>query len=120
MNCIFCKIVNGEIPSYKLYEDNDMLAFLDINPSNVGHTLIIPKKHILDLMEMDNEMLIKIINKSQDIAKLIADKLNSTGFSIVQNNGDLQEVKHFHLHVIPCYKEKLKLSVEEVYNILTK
>ena len=120
MNCVFCKIIMGEIPSYKLYEDDDMLAFLDINPSKAGHTLIIPKKHVLDLMEIDNEMLIKIINKAKDIAELIADKLNSNGFSIVQNNGVLQEVKHFHLHVIPSYDKNPDLSVNEVYQILTK
>lgn len=120
MDCIFCKIIDGDIPSYKLYEDDDILVFLDINPIDLGHTLIIPKKHVLDIMEIDNECFIKIINKARDIADLISRKLNSSGFKIVQNNGKLQEVKHFHLHVIPCYNEKKELTVEEVFNILTK
>ena len=120
MDCIFCKIVNGHIPSYKLYEDDEILAFLDINPTSVGHTLIIPKKHTLDIMTIGNDTFINIVNKSRDIAKLISEKLNATGFSLTQNNGKLQEVKHFHLHIIPCYDEKKDLSIEEVFNILTK
>ena len=120
MDCIFCKIINGEIPSYKLYEDNDILAFLDINPTNAGHTLIIPKKHILDVMEIDDDSIVKIINKAKDIANLITSKLEANGFSLLQNNGKLQEVKHFHLHVIPSYNIKKDLTVEEVYQILTK
>ena len=120
MDCIFCKIIAGEIPAYKLYEDEDILAFLDINPINIGHTLIIPKKHTLDIMTIDNDTFIKIVDKARDIAKLISEKLNSTGFSITQNNGKLQEVKHFHLHIVPCYNEKRNLSIEEVFNILTK
>lgn len=120
MNCIFCKIINGEIPAYKLYEDDDILVFLDINPTNAGHSLIIPKKHILDLMETDNDIIVKILSKAKDIANLIKEKLNSSGFSIVQNNGTVQEVKHFHLHVIPAYDKKIELSVEDVFEILTK
>ena len=120
MDCIFCKIIKGEIPSYKLYEDDDILAFLDINPVNAGHTLIIPKKHILDVMEIDDELFIKILNKARDIANLISIKLNSDGFTLVQNNGKPQEVKHFHLHVIPSYDKKKDLTIEEVFNFLTK
>ena len=120
MDCIFCKIVDGNIPSYKLYEDNDILVFLDINPVSVGHTLIIPKKHVLDIMEIDDDLLIKIVNKAKDVAKLINQKLNSSGYTLVQNNGSVQEVKHFHLHVIPRYKTEKKIEVKNVYDILTK
>lgn len=120
MNCIFCKIVNSEIPSYKLYEDDDIYVFLDINPSSPGHTLIIPRKHILDITEIDNETLIKIISKAKDIANLLKEKLNSSGFSLVQNNGNVQEVKHFHLHVIPSYDNKEEIDVDKVFEILTK
>lgn len=120
MDCVFCKIISGDIPSYKIYEDDDILAFLDINPVSAGHTLIIPKKHILDIMEIETELLIKIFNKAKDVAKLINVKLNSSGFTLVQNNGSVQEVKHFHLHVIPRYEIKNELAPKEVFEILTK
>ena len=119
MNCVFCKIVNNEIPGYKIYEDDMILAFLDINPVNPGHTLIIPKNHTLDLMSIDNNVLICIMNKARDIASLLEDKLNADGFTLVQNNGIVQEVKHFHLHVIPKYDKSKKMTIEEVYKILT-
>ena len=120
MNCIFCKIVDGEIPSYKIYEDNDILVFLDVNPTSPGHTLIIPKKHTLDITTIDNDVLLKIFNKSKDIAKILMDKLNAKGFTLIQNNGIAQEVKHFHLHIIPKYIKKKELSIDEVYKIITK
>lgn len=116
MDCIFCKIISGSIPSYKIYEDDMMFAFLDINPVSVGHTLIIPKTHTLDLVTIDNEILSKIIIKSKDIGALLVDKLDADGFTLVQNNGIAQEVKHFHLHVIPKYKNNIKLDIKDVYN----
>lgn len=119
MNCIFCKIINGEIPSYKLYEDDEILAFLDINPVSPGHTLIIPKEHTLDVTTIDNETLIKIFDKARDIAPLLIDKMGATGFTLTQNNGSVQEVKHFHLHVMPKYNKKIKISIEDVYKKIT-
>ena len=120
MNCIFCKIIIGEIPSYKIYEDNDILAFLDINPVLPGHTLIIPKKHTLDVTTIDNDLLMKIFDKAKDIAQILNDKMNADGFTLVQNNGIAQEVKHFHLHVIPKYNKKVTMTIEDVYNRITK
>lgn len=120
MNCIFCKLANGEIPSYKIYEDDTILAFLDVNPVSPGHTLIIPKKHTLDLTTIDNNILFQILNKSKDISNILVDKLGAQGFTLVQNNGIAQEVKHFHLHVIPKYNKNKKLSIEEVHKMLTK
>ena len=120
MNCIFCKIIIGEIPSYKIYEDNDILAFLDINPVQPGHTLIIPKKHTLDVTTIDNDLLMKIFDKAKDIAQILNDKMNADGFTLVQNNGIAQEVKHFHLHVIPKYNKKVTMTIEDVYNRITK
>ena len=115
MDCVFCKIIDGNIPCYKIYEDNNILAFLDVNPVSCGHTLIIPKKHTLDLLSIDNDILINIIDKAKDIANLLTDKLNADGFTLVQNNGIAQEVKHFHLHVIPKYNKKVTLNIEDVY-----
>ena len=115
MDCIFCKIINGDIPCYKIYEDDNILAFLDINPVSCGHTLIIPKEHTLDLLSINNDVLSSIIDKSKDIAKLLTDKLDADGFTLVQNNGIVQEVKHFHLHVIPKYNKKVTMDIEGVY-----
>jgi len=120
MDCTFCKIVNKDIPSYKIYEDEVILAFLDINPNSVGHTLIIPKKHTLDLETISNEDLTKIITKAKDIAKLLQTKLGCDGYTLVQNNGFVQEVKHYHLHIIPKYKKKIEMPLEEVYKKIIK
>ena len=119
MNCIFCKIVNGDIPSYKIYEDDEILAFLDVNPVNPGHTLIIPKKHTLDITTINDDVLIKILDKSRDISNILIEKMGAQGFTLVQNNGNVQEVKHFHLHVIPKYNKKKNLAIEEVHRIMT-
>lgn len=116
MDCIFCKIVNGEIPSYTLYEDELVKVFLDVNPDVNGHTLIIPKKHCTDLFDIDNDTLMHIMEITKKIDKLLKDKLHTDGLTLVQNNGLKQEVKHFHLHLKPQYKnEEELLPVEEVY-----
>lgn len=116
---IFCKIINGEIPSYKIYEDDNILVFLDINPQTNGHTLIIPKKHYLDIDDIDNETIKNIMETARYIKKLLINKLNCDGITLIQNNGECEEVKHYHLHVIPYYKNKQKLKeVIEIYNIL--
>ena len=119
MNCIFCKIVNGEIPSYKIYEDEKIMAFLDINPYSPGHTLIIPKEHTLDINSIDDDTLMHIMKHAKIISKDITSKLNAEGFTLIQNNGFVQEVKHFHLHVIPKYKEKFEINIKEVYEKIT-
>ena len=119
MDCIFCKIINGEIPSYKLYEDEAVICFLDVNPDTLGHSLIVPKKHIVDLMDMDDETLTHIMDVARTIKKLLEEKLNIDGLTLIQNNGDVQEVKHYHLHLKPFYKEKKELlPIEEVYKII--
>lgn len=116
---IFCKIINGEIPSYKLYEDEFVLAFLDISPQTNGHTLIIPKKHYLDFDDITDETLEHIKETARYIKKLLTNKLNCNGITFLQNNGCCQEVKHYHLHVIPQYEEKQELQeVIDVYNKL--
>lgn len=117
MDCLFCKIVNGEIPSYKLYEDDVVVAFLDVNPKANGHTLIIPKKHFADFTELDSETLLHIHMVAKNIVSLIEEKLHATGFCINTNYLDTQEIKHYHLHIIPNSKEKTK-KIEEIYSIL--
>ena len=116
MDCIFCKIVNGEIPSYTLYEDDIVKVFLDVNPDTNGHTLIVPKKHYTDLFDIDDNTLMHIMNTAKKINQLLSNKLHTDGLTLVQNNGLKQEVKHFHLHLKPQYKNEGKLlSVEEIY-----
>lgn len=118
MECLFCKIINNEIPSYKIYEDELVLAFLDINPKTSGHTLIIPKKHFLDLDDIDQNTLNRIMEVAKIIKKRIFDNLNPDGLVLVQNNGNLQEVKHYHLHLIPSYSNSRKMTLEEIHTIL--
>lgn len=118
MDCIFCKIIHGDIPCYKVYEDDQVLAFLDINPKSNGHTLILPKEHTLDITTIDNELLLHIFDVAKDIAKLLEEKLNIKGYTLAQNNGKPQEVKHFHLHIIPAYDNEELVSVEETYKKL--
>jgi len=117
---IFCKIINGEIPSYTIYEDEMVKVFLDVNPSHNGHCLVVPVKHYKDIYDIPTDTLMYIMNIAKDIGKVISDKLGCDGISFCQNNGIAQEVKHFHLHIIPKYKSESKMSVEEVYEILRK
>lgn len=102
--CLFCKIVKGEIPSCKVYEDENTLAFLDINPEGLGHTLVVPKKHFNNYEDIDLET-IRYVNET---GKIVFDKimkgLNPDGIRLVQNNGIIQDVLHYHLHLVPVYK----------------
>ena len=112
---IFCKIINNEIPSYTLYEDELVKVSLDVNPNHNGHTLIVPKQHYENLFDIDEEVLNHILKVSKKIASLLKERLNYDGITLSQNNMYGQEVKHYHLHLIPKYKEEEKLSIEEVY-----
>jgi histidine triad (HIT) family protein len=102
-DCIFCKIVKGEIPSFKVYEDDQVFAFEDINPISLGHTLIIPKKHTENLWEIPPEDLSAIHLASQKVARAIKQALNVNGIACLQLNGRWvnQVVMHYHLHLIP-------------------
>lgn len=120
MDCIFCKIIKGDIPSYKIYEDENILAFLDLNQECVGHTLVIPKVHTLDINSITDDDLMNVMAVAKNIAMMITNKLGAQGFTLMQNNGICQDVKHFHLHVIPKYNKKINLSIEEVYKKITQ
>ena len=120
MDCIFCKIINGDIPSYTIYENEYVKCFLDVNPLSDGHTLIVPKKHFKDLYDIDIETLNEIFKASKIVCELINKKLNPNGIRIVQNNGILQEVKHYHMHVLPNYAENNNKTLDEIFNLLTK
>lgn len=101
--CIFCKIVEGDLPSYKVYEDTEVLAFLDIMPNNHGHTLVIPKKHYANFEEIPEELLAKVILVTKKVGKAIKDGLGVKGYNVCQNNDPVagQMVPHLHFHVIP-------------------
>ena len=113
MECIFCKIANGEIPSATLYEDNDFRVILDVNPASKGHTLILPKKHADNLYELPDETASKALVLAKNMASKIEKALECDGLNLVQNNGETagQTVFHFHMHIIPRYKnDSVKLG----------
>ncbi len=102
-NCIFCAIAAGEIPSFKIYEDELVLAYLDIQPFSVGHTLIIPKAHTEGLLDTPDETLAALIARVKKVAEHVKVALPCDGFNILQSNGEAagQTVKHIHFHIIP-------------------
>jgi len=102
-DCIFCKIIKGEIPSFKVYEDEKVFAFEDINPISPGHTLVIPKNHAENIWEISEEDLVAVQRASKKIARGIKEALNVDGIACMQLNGRAvhQEVMHYHLHLVP-------------------
>ncbi len=106
MECVFCKIANGEIPSATLYEDEEFRVILDISPASRGHALILPKKHAADLYELPDGTASKVLILAKNIASKMKDVLGCDGLNLVQNNGEMagQTVFHFHMHIIPRYK----------------
>ena len=129
-DCIFCKIINNELPSKTIYEDELIKVIMNINPATNGHLLILPKKHYINLFDLDK----KIINHSIDIIEkklypLLKEKLTCEGLTIAQNNELGQEIKHFHIHLIPRYPnddadfkyDKSKTAdIDSIFDKLTK
>ncbi|MCB1745024.1 MAG: HIT family protein [Gammaproteobacteria bacterium] len=112
-DCIFCRIVRGEIPSFQLYEDEHSLAFMDINPANQGHALAIPKRHSENLFTIDPEDLAHTAQAAQRVAIAIHKSLAPAGINLVQANGPAagQSVFHFHMHIMPRIAgDELKLN----------
>ena len=122
MDCIFCKIINKEIPSKVIYEDDKVLVMLDINPVSDGHALVIPKKHIEDILEVDNETLDYMFKIAKSLMPKIMEKLDAKSLTMLINYGDDQQVKHLHLHLIPDYAKGLNnknvRDIDKVYEIL--
>ena len=105
-NCIFCKLANGEIPTYSLYEDDDFNVIFDAGPATKGHSLIIPKEHAKNVYEMDDELLGKAHVLAKKVASVLKDVFEADGINILQNNAPAagQSVFHFHIHVIPRHE----------------
>lgn len=106
-DCIFCKIIDGTIPSIKVYEDEHVYAFMDITPLAKGHTLLIPKQHVKDLFDMPSELAGHLYSVAPSIANAIKTAFNPKGLNTLNNNGAAayQSVFHYHLHFIPRYEE---------------
>lgn len=105
-NCIFCKIANGEIPAATLYEDEEFRVILDLGPASKGHALILPKIHAANIYELPDELAAKAMILAKKMATVMTEALHCDGFNVVQNNGETagQTVFHFHMHLIPRYK----------------
>ena len=132
VNCIFCKIAAGEIPSKTLYEDEQFRVILDLGPAAKGHALILPREHYANIYEIPEETAALSMRLAKKMAVLITEKMNCDGFNIVQNNGAVagQTVSHFHMHLIPRYKddgqtigwkpgEPTQEELEEIKNTIT-
>lgn len=129
--CIFCKILKGEIPSYKIYEDDKVYAFLDISCDSYGHTLVIPKKHCENILDCDSAYLEAVMNAVQKISNHYVDDCGFTGVNILNASGvsAQQSVFHLHFHIIPrkegdgldtwALKDKYELNLEDICKRLT-
>lgn len=127
MDCLFCKIISGDIPSETVYEDDLVKVFLDINPTTNGDSLVIPKKHFKDIRDVDNETLIHMYDVIKKLYPVYQEKLKCNGLTISHNTDYGQDIKHFHIHFIPRYtndevkhlsnKEILK-DIKEINNLL--
>ena len=118
MDCIFCKIIKGEIPCYKVYEDEDTLAFLDIQPVNPGHTLVVPKQHFQNLEAIPEDLLAKVMVTVKKVAKTIKDNI-APSYNIQENNDPIagQVIPHIHWHIIPRQEgDGLRLWSQRKYN----
>lgn len=103
MDCIFCKIIAGELPSHKVYEDGDTLAFLDISPVNYGHTLVVPKKHFTNFEDTPEKELDKVGRAVKKVGRAIKEGLGVKGYNVGANNDPVagQIISHLHFHIIP-------------------
>lgn len=112
-DCVFCKIIAGEIPGIKIWEDDDVFIFLDIHPLRKGHCLIVPKNHYQDIFDIDENILQKIARAAKTLADILKNKLGATWVNLINASGKdaEQSVFHFHLHLVPRYEnDGLKMN----------
>lgn len=116
MDCLFCGIVAKKVPAHVVFETNDSIAFLDINPRNPGHTLLIPKKHYETLMDMPAEQAGNLGEDLKTVSAMVQKAVQAQGISIVQNNGKAagQVVAHAHFHVIPRFMNEGPVALESI------
>lgn len=105
IKCLFCEIVSGEIPCEKIYEDDLVIAFMDVEPINDGHVLVIPKAHKLDLDDLSEEEANRVMSVSRKVLKGIKKVYKCNGYSVMQNGGEFNDVGHYHMHIYPRYKD---------------
>ncbi|HDX9640064.1 TPA: HIT family protein [Bacillus mobilis] len=124
MDCLGCKLANEEEKIYKVYEDEYVTCFLDHEPFNPGHTLIVPKQHVVEVDELDDVIAKSIMDASKLIAKAIKSLYKPDGITVCQNGGIFNELTHYHMHVVPRYKERsfaefymVQLGEKENYNL---
>lgn len=105
-DCLFCKIIAGDIPADKVYEDDKIVAFLDINPVNPGHTLVVPKEHSLNLYDVSDEILKKMIVLIKNLSIAIKSAVKADGINIEMNNDPIagQVIMHTHMHIVPRFE----------------
>lgn len=118
MDCLFCKIASGEIPSYKIFEDSFTLAFLDINPISRGHTVVIPKVHFSSFTEMKPEDAALLFSSVNKVTKALLETIDAPAANIGLNNGEIagQAVPHVHVHIIPRYENDGGGSMHSIVN----
>ena len=112
--CIFCDIIEGRIPSKVVYEDDDIISILDISQTTKGHTLVIPKKHYDNFLDMPKDEFMNLMEKVQTISNKIIKNMNAKGCNILINTNEVagQTVKHTHVHIIPRYDEFDSINIE--------
>ncbi len=118
-NCVFCKIISGDIPSYKVYEDENALAFLDIAPVNYGHTLVVTKKHFANMEEIPEEELCRLMKAVKKVGKAIKEGMSVEGYNVNENNDPVagQIIRHIHFHIVPRHVgDRLEFWAQGEYN----
>ena len=118
MECLFCKIINGEVPSKKLYEDDKVIVILDAYPNVDGHTLIIPKVHYDTFMDLPDDLVLHINNIAKKYTSYLMEKLDAKELSVHINYGNSQKIKHYHMHLLPNYGMRPEKDVDQVFEEL--
>ncbi|MFU2164329.1 HIT family protein [Streptococcus pluranimalium] len=112
-NCIFCQIIKGDIPSAKVYEDDEVMAFLDITQTTTGHTLLIPKKHVRNVLDMTDDIAKEVFARLPKVARAVQKATDACGMNIINNNETIagQTVFHAHIHLVPRFSDEDGIAI---------